>query len=307
MTTPSAAEAAFLRAIFDQPEEDGPRLVYADWLDERGEADRAELIRVQCRLESMPHTDRKPLRRWHQEWKLMGRVRDTLGKVPQSVALSFERGLPTVAMRLNDFLTRHTAWLRRHLEAGRIGRLVLRAGVRAPLDDYVRRLVASVAGSSLPPVTLDLSLGDFGEGFLAYLPDVPRLDRLGLADLPVTDARVEGLLALPRLTWLNLGGTLVGDAGLAAVGRLTNLCSLDLGATLVTDAGLSHLTGLTRLADLDLRDTAVGEPGLRLLATLPGLRRLYFPTTRLSARAEQCFPRERPDVRLNHCRGADDS
>jgi uncharacterized protein (TIGR02996 family) len=40
---------AFLRAIFDAPAENTPRLVYADWLDERGEQPLlAELIRLQC-------------------------------------------------------------------------------------------------------------------------------------------------------------------------------------------------------------------------------------------------------------------
>ena len=38
---------AFLRAIFDAPDDDTPRLVYADFLQENGEDDRAELIRVQ--------------------------------------------------------------------------------------------------------------------------------------------------------------------------------------------------------------------------------------------------------------------
>jgi uncharacterized protein (TIGR02996 family) len=39
---------AFLRAIFDAPADDTPRLVYADFLDEAGEADRAEFIRAEC-------------------------------------------------------------------------------------------------------------------------------------------------------------------------------------------------------------------------------------------------------------------
>src|SRR5256885_615125 len=38
----------FLLTVFDRPDDDGPRLVYADWLEERGECDRAELIRLQC-------------------------------------------------------------------------------------------------------------------------------------------------------------------------------------------------------------------------------------------------------------------
>jgi uncharacterized protein (TIGR02996 family) len=41
---------AFLRVIRADPTTDGPRLVYADWLDEHGEPARAELIRVQCAL-----------------------------------------------------------------------------------------------------------------------------------------------------------------------------------------------------------------------------------------------------------------
>lgn len=39
---------AFLRAIADAPEDDAPRLVFADWLEERGDSERAEFIRLQC-------------------------------------------------------------------------------------------------------------------------------------------------------------------------------------------------------------------------------------------------------------------
>jgi uncharacterized protein (TIGR02996 family) len=43
---------AFLQAIIENPD-DGPRLVYADWLDEHRDPDRAEFIRVQCELARM--------------------------------------------------------------------------------------------------------------------------------------------------------------------------------------------------------------------------------------------------------------
>src|SRR5207247_7555317 len=39
---------SFLQTIFAHLEDDGPRLVYADWLEERGNCERAELIRLQC-------------------------------------------------------------------------------------------------------------------------------------------------------------------------------------------------------------------------------------------------------------------
>jgi uncharacterized protein (TIGR02996 family) len=41
---------AFLKAIAAAPTEDGPRLVYADWLDERGDHDRAAFLRAEVAL-----------------------------------------------------------------------------------------------------------------------------------------------------------------------------------------------------------------------------------------------------------------
>jgi uncharacterized protein (TIGR02996 family) len=47
MTTNSDA---FMRAICAEPVDDYPRRVYADWLDERGEGERAEFVRVQIEI-----------------------------------------------------------------------------------------------------------------------------------------------------------------------------------------------------------------------------------------------------------------
>ena len=45
-----------LRAIREAPEDDTPRLVYADWLQERGDP-RGELIAVQCALHGLSPAD----------------------------------------------------------------------------------------------------------------------------------------------------------------------------------------------------------------------------------------------------------
>lgn len=47
-----------MRAILENPDDEGPRLIYADWLDENGENGRAEFIRVQVELALMakPHS-----------------------------------------------------------------------------------------------------------------------------------------------------------------------------------------------------------------------------------------------------------
>lgn len=50
-------EAALLAAIIAHPDEDTHRLVYADWLQENGREDRAEFIRVQVELASLPEPE----------------------------------------------------------------------------------------------------------------------------------------------------------------------------------------------------------------------------------------------------------
>ena len=45
---PDAVSTAFLAAIIANPKDDLTRLVFADWLDEHDESERAEFIRVQC-------------------------------------------------------------------------------------------------------------------------------------------------------------------------------------------------------------------------------------------------------------------
>jgi uncharacterized protein (TIGR02996 family) len=46
--------SALLNTILAAPADDAPRLVYADWVDENGEPELAEFIRVQCELARLP-------------------------------------------------------------------------------------------------------------------------------------------------------------------------------------------------------------------------------------------------------------
>lgn len=50
----------FLNTIIANPDDDAPRWVYADWLDEQGYYERAEFIRLQCRGTSPVSTHRLP-------------------------------------------------------------------------------------------------------------------------------------------------------------------------------------------------------------------------------------------------------
>lgn len=47
-------ESAFLQAIIETPDDDFVRLIYADFLEENGQSDRSEFIRVQIELANLP-------------------------------------------------------------------------------------------------------------------------------------------------------------------------------------------------------------------------------------------------------------
>src|SRR5262249_53518778 len=61
------SDEAFRLSILDRPDDDGPRLVYADWLEEEGDADRAELIRLQCGSGD-PERERDLIARFGPRW-----------------------------------------------------------------------------------------------------------------------------------------------------------------------------------------------------------------------------------------------
>jgi uncharacterized protein (TIGR02996 family) len=49
-------EAAFVADIAAHPDDDAPRLIFADWLDDHGQPERAQFIRAQCKFD--PDRDR---------------------------------------------------------------------------------------------------------------------------------------------------------------------------------------------------------------------------------------------------------
>jgi uncharacterized protein (TIGR02996 family) len=74
-------EDAFLQAILDVPDDDTPRLVYADWLDEHGEPARAEFIRAQCELAQMAvYNDHRPALQARQQRLLADHGREWLAR-----------------------------------------------------------------------------------------------------------------------------------------------------------------------------------------------------------------------------------
>src|SRR5262249_24298968 len=88
--------AAFLRLIAERPDDDGPRLLYADWLADNGDPDRAEFIRVQCALAQLPRSDpRRPDLEDAEMRPRAGPAADWLRLEPRAVdRCTFRRGFP---------------------------------------------------------------------------------------------------------------------------------------------------------------------------------------------------------------------
>jgi uncharacterized protein (TIGR02996 family) len=101
---------AFLQAILENPDDDTPRLIYADWLEERGDP-RGEFIRIQCRLAMLSAADeRRPLLE-RQERELLEHHQDKwLGALRPSLSgWTFRRGfLDAISVPAADYLQHPT-------------------------------------------------------------------------------------------------------------------------------------------------------------------------------------------------------
>src|SRR6185369_13035646 len=107
----------FIQTIIADPDDDMPRLVYADWLDEQGDS-RGEFIRIQCELAKMPEDDP---RRWDLELR-QGRLLRWYGCQwwpdpfnPRNRRPEFRRGFieeQSVMVEVESFLARPEFYFR---------------------------------------------------------------------------------------------------------------------------------------------------------------------------------------------------
>jgi uncharacterized protein (TIGR02996 family) len=203
-------EDAFLQAVIADPEDDAPRLVYADWLEERGDV-RGEFIRAQCALAQRGFradlADRAAdLLEEHQE-QWAGAVRVLV------LSCEFRRG----------FIEGVTATGDQFLDGAK--ELFRLAPVRqAHLLGVVPYLAALCESPYLARLTgLDLrdsGIGNRGAGLLARSPHLAGLTTLDLRRNGIDAEGVSALAESPHLaglTLLDLSGNPVGAAGLRAV------------------------------------------------------------------------------------------
>jgi uncharacterized protein (TIGR02996 family) len=220
---------AFLHDILAHPDDDAPRLIFADWLEEQGDAKsvaRAEFIRIQCALAAgnLPQQRRAELYgrqrhivdTWGKEW-----VRP-IRRLVQS--WEFHRG----------FIDDVTMWAHTFLD--RAGQLFCRAPIR-----YVS-LRTRMYRQSYPDIHAPLNV--------AALADNKYLRRLRGLDLRQNQLESHHVRAL-----------VVSE-------HLANLTELGLSYDCIGDSGIRALAGwplLSQLEYLNLRGNDIGANGVRVL------------------------------------------
>jgi uncharacterized protein (TIGR02996 family) len=176
---------SFVAAIAAQPGEDAARLIFADWLDEHGEPDRAGFVRAACAAARARSGSRRRADLLDRAEELLARHEaDWLGEWRgRLIDWEFRRGfLHRVRLTANTFL-RHAAALFRAEPVGRV-ELVDDAG--EPLaEDAIRAVVSHPAFgwvrdcAVVPRGFLRHTLVYVWLGALAANPHVTRLRRFG--------------------------------------------------------------------------------------------------------------------------------
>ena len=292
-------------AIVARPDDDLPRLVYADFLEEGGHDDRAELIRVQCELGRRPTAE---LRRREAEllaahkpdWRVPGLTG------PQT----FRRGMIESVETTAEALVR--------LDPGVLALHPVRHLRLVNADRWTQEL-ARLDGVWRGVESLTLNNNNLGNGGRLQLFDQAAMPALRSLSLRNNRLWPEAVLALaetrvaPQLKRLNLSGNPVGDEGVATIARhpafaglaelvlcsdeldyservhafgaaavagswtLASLTLLNFEAHDLGDAGLISLAGSSnadRLLDLDLSYNDIGLTGPESVEALVSSRHL---------------------------------
>ena len=275
-------EAGFLNAVVRSPDADGPRLAYADWLDERDDP-RGQFIRLQCLLAQLPEGERPAhLLQLQDELLTQHGENWAVGVLKSSLAHRFHRGFVETLV-LTPSQLRDSAEIMAAKHPVRCVRLMLdqQAGGLAALSDPNLALFCE----------LELTAGYLGDGLAAPLAarDDLRLSRLDLSFNSLTD---QGLSILARAGWLRSLQTLslAANAGIGSIGlrrfldaeNLTSLTRLDLSeiglqasslqVVLDSNAGqkLERIDlGGNRLSDAGLQALGESEVMLRILTARP--------------------------------------
>jgi uncharacterized protein (TIGR02996 family) len=292
-------EDAFLEDIREHPDDDAPRLIFADWLEDNGDADRAEFIRARVLVKGLagsdsPHDEQAEesyrwragvlleanWKRWAEplgafygqttqfNWPSRGYHRDRLAYFPrgfiEAIQLDASRFIHVAADLLRAYPIRVVALYEADDHAGWLA--------ECPQLVWVEQLV--FADYFRAP------LGARGMAVLARSPHLIRLRSLSLYRNHLGD---DGAAALATAAWLGTLRDVVlsdnglserGAAALARTERPFRPERLRLDNNPIGDFGMAALAGspvLQRVKSLTLSRCGIGLAGMTALASSPHL------------------------------------
>jgi len=264
-------EESFMRAIIDNPADDHLRLVYADWLEERGDP-RGEFIRIQMELEQPSLDERGRLSLVIREKELLALHGKSWSGPLEGLAssYSFRKGfVDSAALTAAAFVSAGETLLRQTV----VRRLWLRE-----IGDAAYYFQSELFGN-LIGLTLDGNrLGSYELELI--LDDMPAsLQELSVNDcgLALEGARIVAFAGLRRnLQRLAMSYNPIGDLGLQAFCGSTDqypLRALEVAGCDIGDTGFRALASSKLLAGLHRLDISANTPGSRALRNLVSSRR----------------------------------
>ena len=322
-------------AIVANADEDTPRLVYADWLDENGDPDRAEFIRVQCRLADLSPAEPDWIDLTERQDELIARLKHRLLEWSPKVAdrfyfgsrfitgheEPFRRGFPYFI----DCQLRGAEWTTDKAQGviREMTRLVKTTTIRGfqPYElsaEQLGLILAAPVANELrglairPPSPRDTSVGEYTDFYrlLTTSPSVRRVQQLFLYDAVEEVAagalaQSEMLRAIRRLTisFLNCPKRALTKLTRADwFGRLRHarcyLAAPPVAATMVP--GLGRLPDLHTLELQELPGPAVAHLAA---GRFPALARLIYAGALDLAGAQALAGGRFPELRILVARG----
>jgi uncharacterized protein (TIGR02996 family) len=279
-------EAELLEAIWQSPGDDRPRLVYADWLQERGDP-RGEFIHLQCnskRSAELGERERLLERQHASEWS------EPFKKLGVRVVV-FRRGLPDFLAADAKVFAEHGAMLLRLAPITRLSLMTLPNFLSLKplfeLPEFARITDLSLA---------NLVGGDEAALELAAAPNARNLRGLNMWKTGLTAVGIEALANSPYLTQLAdlvVGGQRIGREGFAALARsklraLHHVSFHECGLTGNDWAALGDAPAFAQVKSLLLSGNSMGDEAALALSrarTLHALEELDLKRQGLSEKA----------------------
>jgi uncharacterized protein (TIGR02996 family) len=244
-------EIAFLQTIRESPFEDTARLVYADWLEEHYQPERAEFIRLQCVLAELPDRDPKREALETRERRLWQRFSGQWrSKLPAGLRrFPFHRGFVQpreVELTGQELLSLPKAYL----DAAPQWNVKLFLGANDPLE--AGELLSRLTGLSLhiqgvDPTGLEEWLGS---------PHLKNVRSLNIEGHPFGISHVWAISSSSALRGLQRFGITCNHIGaegaelIAGSENFRNLAALDLVGCGIGSAGLASLANSPHLSHL---------------------------------------------------------